>query len=295
MSARDVAAALGGHRSGSGYLARCPLPSHGRGRGDRNPSLSLADGTDRLLVRCHSGCDPRELLAELRARGFFDDDGPTDRRRPHPPQSEPRREFAPLALAMWNAATPIADTLADIYLRRHRGLDGPFPPSLRFAPAVPNSAAGKMLAAMVAAVQLPDRRIAAVQRTFLRPKDGAKAAVTAQRLTTGGLGGGAVRLARADDIIGLAEGVEDALSAMQLTSVPCWAALGAGRMHRVAVPDTVRELHIFADDDQPGRAAAYRTAERHRAEGRRVVIRLPATGSKDWNDLLRYSAGRRHP
>lgn len=74
-SAANIARALGGHRNGEGFLVRCPVPSHGQGRGDRRPSLSIRDGDDRLLVRCFAGCDPRDVLAELRRRGLLDDDG----------------------------------------------------------------------------------------------------------------------------------------------------------------------------------------------------------------------------
>ena len=40
-SAASIARALGGKRSGRGYVCRYPVPSHGRG--DRSPSLSVAD------------------------------------------------------------------------------------------------------------------------------------------------------------------------------------------------------------------------------------------------------------
>jgi DNA primase len=61
-------------------------------------------------------------------------------------------------------------------------------------------------------------------------------------------------------------------------------------MHVVSIPDQVRELHLFVDDDEPGRAAAERTAARHTAEGRRVVLRLPPEGFKDWNDVAMEGA-----
>lgn len=49
------------------YLAACPLGTHGKGRGDVNPSLSLTETPDgELLVKCHAGCDSREVLQELR-------------------------------------------------------------------------------------------------------------------------------------------------------------------------------------------------------------------------------------
>ena len=54
MTARDVALALAGRRAqrlaDGSYLVPCPVPSHGKGRGDRNPSLRIGDGASRLLV-----------------------------------------------------------------------------------------------------------------------------------------------------------------------------------------------------------------------------------------------------
>ena len=137
---------------------------------------------------------------------------------------------------------------------------------------------------MIAAVQAPDRRTIAVQVTQLDPGGERKAQVLVPRRTYGALGDGAVRLAAAGDVLGLAEGVESALSAMQLSGIPTWACLGASRMHRVAVPESVRELHLFMDNDGPGRDAGERTALAHRH--RRVVLRSPPDHLNDWNDFL---------
>jgi putative DNA primase/helicase len=66
MIAEAVAKALDGRRAGNGYLCRCPVPTHGKGRGDRNPSLSIRAGDDgKLLVNCMAGCDPRDVLRAL--------------------------------------------------------------------------------------------------------------------------------------------------------------------------------------------------------------------------------------
>ena len=46
MSAADVASLLGGSRQGRLWLCPCPVPTHGKGRGDRNPSLLVSDDRD---------------------------------------------------------------------------------------------------------------------------------------------------------------------------------------------------------------------------------------------------------
>lgn len=107
-SAAQIGIALKGHRNGAGWLCQCPVPNHGKGRGDRRPSLSVHDGDDRLLVRCFAGCDPRDVLAELRRRGLLNDNG--ERRELRrvsvaPPPVQPV-EPDPRALAIWRGATP---------------------------------------------------------------------------------------------------------------------------------------------------------------------------------------------
>lgn len=86
-SSSDIAKALHGVRNNSGYLCRCPVAGHGKGRGDRSPSLSLSDGKSGLLVHCFAGCDARDVLAELRRRGLLDDRAPKPQRRPVAPAS----------------------------------------------------------------------------------------------------------------------------------------------------------------------------------------------------------------
>jgi hypothetical protein len=71
MTAANIARVLGGKANGDGYLCRCPVPSHGKGRGDHSPSLSVRDGNTALLVRCHAGCDSRDVINELRRRGLL--------------------------------------------------------------------------------------------------------------------------------------------------------------------------------------------------------------------------------
>ena len=73
MQAEQIAKALGNaKRVGKGWLASCPLPGHGQGHGDKNPSLSISDGEDgKPLFKCHSGCDQHELFHAIRDYGLL--------------------------------------------------------------------------------------------------------------------------------------------------------------------------------------------------------------------------------
>jgi hypothetical protein len=69
-SAREIAATLKGHRTGAGYMARCPCHD------DSTPSLSIFDGKDkhgvrRPFVTCFAGCDWRDVQAELERMGLW--------------------------------------------------------------------------------------------------------------------------------------------------------------------------------------------------------------------------------
>jgi putative DNA primase/helicase len=280
MSADQIGVALKGRRNGNGWLVRCPCPNHGKGRGDRFPSLSVADGDDdRLLLRCFAGCDFVDILDELKHRGLIDDTCSLPVRRGFTPTIH-RPEINPDvgALAIWEAAVEAEETIVDDYLSR-RGIYLR-PPMLRCR---------LDHRSMVAAVQAPDGKVIAIQQTWLT-SEGEKA--TPKRLTTGNLGAGAVRLGAPARMMGLAEGVETALSAMQMAGMTVWASLGASRLHSVEVPSCVEEVDIFVDNDEPGRAAAKRAADVHTSQGRKVCLRSPPDECGDWNDFLNLIADR---
>ncbi|HWX41086.1 MAG TPA: toprim domain-containing protein [Blastocatellia bacterium] len=282
MNASQIGIALKGRRNGSGWLVCCPCPNHGKGRGDRFPSLSVADGDDnRLLLRCFAGCGFIDILDELKHRGLVDGKAPFP---PAPTRSKPKpHDPDPEALKIWVASRSLQHSFAAEYLER-RGI-ALQPPSLRCRVDVP---------ALVAGVQRPDGKIVAVQQLRLT-NEGEKADVLYRRLTTGALGAGAVRFGPAAEVIGLAEGVETALSAMELSGVTVWASLGSARLHQVELPPEVEEVHVFVDNDEPGRLAAKRAADVHASLGRRVYLRSPPDECGDWNDFLNLIADGRDP
>ncbi len=49
-----------------GYRASCPVPAHGRGNGDQNPSLSVGvDDEGNVLVNCFAGCDNEAIVSSV--------------------------------------------------------------------------------------------------------------------------------------------------------------------------------------------------------------------------------------
>jgi len=65
-SAVDIARALGGRRSGRGFVAPCPAHQ------DKTPSLSVDTGNDgSALVHCHAGCSQSDVIAALKSRGLW--------------------------------------------------------------------------------------------------------------------------------------------------------------------------------------------------------------------------------
>lgn len=140
---------------------------------------------------------------------------------------------------------------------------------------------------MIVGLSNDDDEVMAVQLTYLDPESCDKADVRLQRQTFGMMGNSAVRLsAPRDRFLGLAEGVETALSVMQLFNVPCWACLSAARLGKIKIPKGVRTVCIFADNDEPGLDAARKAVRVYRSWGYSVEVRYPKQHGYDFNDVL---------
>jgi len=73
MSAQEIASILGNAKKvGGGYLASCPVPSHGQGNGDKHPSLSITMSDDgNPLFKCHGGCDQHTVFSTIKEMGLL--------------------------------------------------------------------------------------------------------------------------------------------------------------------------------------------------------------------------------
>jgi len=276
--ASEVACALEGRREGRQWRCRCPI--HG-GR-----SLMISNGhAGRLLVYCHGGCESSDVVTELRRIGFLTE-GPLIR-------STPIRHAETVlangfALRLWRDARSPASTIVERYLMS-RGIKIPPSQAVRFLPRCPHPS-GATFPAMLGLVQHAQHGAVAVHRTFLKENGSAKAGVDPDKASLGAVSGGAVRLspAEADQWLVVAEGIETALSVMQACHLPGWAALSAGGISKLVLPDSVSKVLICADNDANGvgQRAANAAAERFLSEGRKVRVALAPAPGVDFNDLL---------
>jgi hypothetical protein len=265
----------------------CCCPAHD----DRTPSLSVTLGRKAILLHCFAGCSNEEVIAALDRKGvrscdLFDRAGAVTADRPE------KTAFNSNARRLWHSATAISGSPAEGYLAQRgilRASD-----QLRYLERTPLGPRGavQFLPAMLAAVTT-DMGIIAVHRTFLDAPRAKLAGFERPKRALGSLGCGTVRLAPpVAGRLGLAEGIESALSAMLLFDVPCWATLGNERFGLVGIPESVRELHLFIDNDRGGELANQRALKAYSAPGRVIQSRAPASIGFDWNDELKARLAR---
>lgn len=146
-------------------------------------------------------------------------------------------------LKTWATARAAAGTVAETYLRR-LGLTCPtISPALRFT--INRGVGINFPWQMVAAIRTLEGTLAAVRCTRLSSqgeRDPMQGSGLVGRPSTG-----AVQLAKCGAVLGIADEVEDALAATQITGIPCWAAAAPPQARYIEIPASVRELHIFTN------------------------------------------------
>jgi len=202
------------------------------------------------------------------------------------------------ARRVWSECRPASGTLIDKYLSS-RGIDvarlpGGIPPSIRFHPGLRHADTGLMFPAMVAAVQDGKRKMCGIHRTFLQHDGSGKALVASAKKMAGVVWGGGVRLCHAASTLGVAEGIETALSVRMVTGLPVWVAGSLGNMAAIELPPVVKDLILCVDGDGD-QAALEKNLEKafsfHAARGCQVRVARPPTGM-DFNDMLDNQVGK---
>lgn len=192
---------------------------------------------------------------------------------------------------------PIAPgDLAHTYLASRGVEDMISPKALRFHPALRDGDGG-IRPALLAMVGIPgETKFATIHRTFLRPDGRAKAEMGSPRKLMPGPcpDGACVVLAEylGSGPLGIAEGVETALSAAALFEMPVWSAISADMLAKWSPPEGCHEVVVFGDRDPgfAGQACAYALARRL-ASRMTVTVRLPDRVGEDWADVYLRSKG----
>ena len=212
-----------------------------------------------------------------------------------------------LAQRIWNEARPVTPgDDVDRYLRNRGVQMEKYPRSLRCHPALDyfvkkgtdkRSTKVAQYPAMLACVQGRDGHAVTLHRTYL--KNGQKVAFgdgadSARKLLSSGINGAAIRLGQPEEVLGITEGIETGLAVRLDENVPVWAAVSCGNMERVWLPDWVREVRIYADNDADGefsgQVSAYLLARRLAREAKaaglswEVKVLIPQTAGSDWLD-----------
>jgi hypothetical protein len=286
MTAEEVAKVLGGQKAGAVWMARCPAHD------DRNPSLAIANARNgNVLVHCHAGCDQRNVIAALQARGAWEWSGQgTDRSLPRTDRTAPAKpdrdaiERTEIALTAWRASLLAEATLVETYLRS-RGLVIPVPLSIRFHSGLRHPSGGIWPSMVALITRGVDGQPIGIHRTFLTRDGSGKAPVEPAKMMLGPCRGGVVRLSQPAGPLMVGEGIETCLAAMQASGHAAWAALSTSGLCALDLPRDVREVIVLADGDEPGEVAARDCARRWKHGGRRVRIARPPLGM-DFNDLL---------
>lgn len=189
------------------------------------------------------------------------------------------------ALALWNEAVSAEATIAERYLAR-RQVSMPAEPSrvIRYIASCPFGE-GQRHPCMVALMRDPvTGEPVGIHRTALTPD--------ARKIDRKMLGkAGAIMLSRSDDVthgLGIAEGIETALSVLAAGWAPVWALGSAGSIAGFPVLNGIEALTVFADADEAGQKAARSAAERYAAAGREAFVQTPPEG--DFNDILMEAA-----
>ncbi|MEO6248542.1 MAG: CHC2 zinc finger domain-containing protein [Sphingomicrobium sp.] len=285
-------------RIGNEWTGLCPFHEDGR------PSFTIfADGQRFYCFGCSASGDVLDFVAVIEGIGLVEAAsrlsvdynkpaflGPSRacqcaQQRPSPEELGKMERVR----SIWNSAQPAPDTLAAVYLAS-RAITGPIPASIRFA--VLAAGRGVTGPALVASIVSLSGGLIGVQRTFLAADGSGKATMDKPKLSLGSVRGGAIRCGEPAEILIIAEGLEDALSAQMIFGLPAWASAGAGMMGKMALPDRVRSVIIAVDNDAAGERAADTAASAYRLQGRDVSLVRPSGRYKDFNDELRGADAR---
>jgi hypothetical protein len=308
-SLQHVARALDGVVNAG--LIHAPGPGHSRA--DRSLSVWIdCNYSEGFRVHSFAGDDWRVCRDHVRERLGLPSWGPSNWNQAcAPAPASDQRSVAPAiddrgrierAQAVWREGVPIIGTVAEQYLR-HRGLfitaEVLVADPLRFHPACPfclEHGATVRLPTMLGLMRdIITDEPKAIHRTALRADGTSKADLPGlenARRMLGPANGTALKLtghAGVTDGLGIAEGIETALTIVCAGWQPVWACGSAGAIQSLPILSGIESLTIFADGDHAGIAAAQVCQARWENAGLECRIFAPPDEGADWNDVVRMA------
>jgi hypothetical protein len=269
----SLAVVIAGKKAGSWY-------DHEKGVG----------GNLFTLIRRTVGGDFVEALDYMASIIGYEPTRPISRKSAyHPDPKEDRCRNRRRALALWQEAVPIVETIVIRYVAKRRILDQALAIDttvLRFHPFCPFGAVRyPCLLALMRDVR--SNEPCAIQRTALTT-----AGEKIDRMTLGPKSRAAIKLSADEDVtLGLTvgEGLETVLSAMQLGFGPAWALGDAGNVRTFPILSGIECLTIIVDNDESGtgQRAALECSSRWTSAGREVFRIIPDRCGEDINDVVR--------
>lgn len=284
----------------------CPLCRNGR---DRFTFDDKNGNGDYYCRKCGAG-DGFNLLMKCLGIDFIEAEkrvgraiGDSRARSKEACGGRSNRGLRELAQKIWNESKPLEEGDEAMRYLQGRGIRlSEMPITLRLHPQlgyyVTENGKTQHVAdypALIALVQDPSGGFVTVHRTYLH--DGRKArGHESKKLLSGGLSAGAIRLYEHTEELGIAEGIETCLAVRQHKRQPIWAAVNCRNLEVLVIPEGVKSVHIYADNDSDshfdGQASAFSLAKRLVNEARRkgmdrkVRVYVPRKDGQDWCDVL---------
>jgi putative DNA primase/helicase len=289
MTANQLAKALGGSFNGKWYNICGP----GHGSGDRSLGFRF-DPHEPYGIRISSfaGDDPdicrHHIINKLSS---LSEGGLSAVEQNVPKGADQADANAAKASLIWHAAVGAVGTPAENYLASR----GCLPASLAcLTDAVrchPNCPMGTAtVPAMVSMMRdVITGQPTGIHRTALADDGSAKRTMPSRmpaKMMLGRAKGAAVVLCNSAPVMGIAEGIETALSAQKIFGMPVWACMSAPGIAGFPALHGLNHLTIFADHDEAGILAARKCAARLFKAGINGGMKYPSSSGDDWNCYL---------
>jgi putative DNA primase/helicase len=204
--------------------------------------------------------------------------------------NKPKKDPSIYLNKVWNASMTLTGTDPVCKYLRSRGIRF-IPDNVRYCPECYESDTKQNYQAMVARVMNAEGKPVSLHVTYL--KDGKKADIKSPKkimTPTEPLNVVAIQLHDSryiGETLGVAEGLETALSASKLFGMPVWSCMSAGLMEKWLPLKGVEYVTVYSDNDYnyAGQKSAYKLANILYNKGFKVQVQIPPEFG-DFNDVL---------